>query len=48
MMPEFMIVGLWGLMSGSGLLAGAIIVDAFFQEDDAPHDFGGGRRSSSA
>ena len=30
MMPEFMIAGLWGLLSGSGLLVGAIIADAFF------------------
>lgn len=30
MMPEFMIAGLWGLLSGSGLLVGAILADAFF------------------
>lgn len=29
-MPEFMIAGLWGLLSGSGLLVGAIVADAFF------------------
>jgi ZIP family zinc transporter len=30
MMPEFMIAGLWGLLSGSGLLVGAILADVFF------------------
>ena len=30
MMPEFMTAGLWGLLSGSGLLVGAILADAFF------------------
>lgn len=29
-MPEFMIAGFWGLVSGSGLLVGAIIADALF------------------
>ena len=30
MMPEFMVAGLWGLLSGSGLLVGAIVADAFY------------------
>ena len=30
MMPEFIVAGLWGLVSGSGLLVGATIADAFF------------------
>ncbi|MBX9662770.1 MAG: ZIP family zinc transporter [Novosphingobium sp.] len=29
-MPEFIVAGLWGLVSGSGLLVGATIADAFF------------------
>jgi len=41
MMPEFMITGLWDLLSGSGLLVGAIIADAFVRAADAPHDCGG-------
>lgn len=28
--PEFLVAGLWGLVSGSGLLLGAIVADAFF------------------
>ena len=29
-MPEYVIAGLWGLLSGSGLLVGAIVADALF------------------
>ncbi|MEL0253136.1 MAG: ZIP family zinc transporter, partial [Novosphingobium sp.] len=28
--PEYVVAGLWGLVSGSGLLLGAIVADAFF------------------
>lgn len=30
MTPEFVVAGLWGLLSGSGLLVGAVMADAFF------------------
>ena len=37
-MPEYVIAGLWGLLSGSGLLVGAIVADALFGKE-----FGGGK-----
>lgn len=30
MMPEYVIAGLWGLLSGSGLLVGAVLADVLF------------------
>ena len=47
MMPEYVIAGLWGLLSGSGLLVGAVLADVLFgrlthRMISAAMGFGGG------